>query len=40
MGIGAAYGWGLNYAFKQGLPFQLAVVPLPGGGNIAFTYDF
>lgn len=40
MGIGAAYGWGLKYAFDEGLPFQLAMVPLPGGGHFSLSYDF
>lgn len=40
MGIGAAYGWGLKYAFDEGLPFQMAIIPLPGGGNFSFTYNF
>lgn len=40
MGIGAAYGWGLKYAFDEGLPFQFAIVPLPGGGNFSLAYDF
>lgn len=40
MGIGAAYGWGLQYAFEEGLPFQLAMIPLPSGGQFAFSLDF
>jgi membrane-associated phospholipid phosphatase len=37
MGIGASYGWGLYYAYENGLPFQFALVPLPRGG-IAGTF--
>ncbi len=40
MGIGAAYGWGLKYSYDEGLPFQFAMVPLPGGGNFSISYEF
>ncbi len=40
MGIGASYGWGLHYAFKEGLPFQLAMIPLPKGGFASVSWDF
>ena len=40
MGIGASYGWGLHYAFKEGLPFQIAAIPLHRGAmaNVSFEY--
>jgi membrane-associated phospholipid phosphatase len=40
MGIGASYGWGLKYAYDEGLPFQLAMLPMPGGGRFSFTYSY
>lgn len=40
MGIGASYGWGLQYAYDEGLPFQFALIPLPGGGNFSISYEF
>lgn len=40
MGIGAAYGWGLKYAYDEGLPFQFAIIPMPKGGNFSVTYSF
>lgn len=40
MGIGAAYGWGLMYAYESGLPFQFTIIPLPKGGNVSLSYQF
>lgn len=40
MGIGASYGWGLHYAFKEGLPYQIAMIPLPKGGMASVSWDF
>ncbi len=40
MGIGAAYGWGLSYAYAEGLPFQFALVPMKKGMTASFTYNF
>lgn len=40
MGIGASYGWGLHYAFKEGLPFQLAMIPLHRGGMANVTVNW
>lgn len=40
MGIGASYGWGLKYAFDEGLPFQLALMPLPKGGFASVRWEF
>lgn len=40
MGIGASYGWGLHYAFNEGLPFQLAMIPLPRGGMASVNWEY
>lgn len=41
MGIGASYGWGLHYAYANGLPYQFALIPLPKmglGALVSFEY--
>jgi membrane-associated phospholipid phosphatase len=41
MGIGASYGWGLAYAYEEGLPFQFALVPMPKLGlSGIIAWDF
>jgi membrane-associated phospholipid phosphatase len=40
MGIGAGYGWGLSYLYKEELPYQFAVIPLHKGLGGSFTYSF
>jgi len=40
MGIGAAYGWGLKYAFDEGLPYQISVLPMSGGGAATVSWDY
>lgn len=40
MGIGAAYGWGLKYAFDEGLPYQIGLLPMIGGGAATVSWDY
>ncbi|GAB4011991.1 MAG: hypothetical protein Fur0010_07320 [Bdellovibrio sp.] len=41
MGIGASYGWGLHYAYANGLPYQFTLMPLPKMGlGVLVSFDY